>query len=546
MRHAEPAGLSWRRVLLTGTVALLPACQNLRAIEEGKTRIDAVRHDISAARADADATRQQLAPLVEEDGAWLARRSIPVEETDVVPARFYQPASFHAGRSLPLSLILEKIAAKQGIAIHVGGDTLAPRPARSPAGPDRHAAGPARSEDGRGGTAEALVQLNYTGTLRGLLDALANRSGTFWTYRDGSVVFARYKTRTFQIASMPGTSVFTSSVGSQAKMAGESGGGRSAGGADTMQMDFGGTSLVGMGTNLNFWDEANATIQSMLSPAGQAMASAATNSVTVTDTADVIDRVRRFVDRENAVLGRQVSLQVKVFSVKLNHRSQSGIDWNLAFQAGGVNAAAGLGGLGQLVDPAPGASIQQMLGPWKNSRFLVAALQKQGEVTTVVDTSIVTLNNQPAPLAVTNNLTYLSKVSMSQSADRNGGERLYSAEPANLTTGFIMNLMPTLLDNRSVMLQIQLNLSSLISKNPAKVGRDGDGGTITTPETSAIQTLQRASLKSGETLLLTGFRRDDNNNQRKGLFSLFTGDADINRGQEEFVILITPQLIEGV
>ncbi|MGI4856090.1 MAG: hypothetical protein ACRYHA_04035, partial [Janthinobacterium lividum] len=95
-------------------------------------------------------------------------------------------------------------------------------------------------------------------------------------------------------------------------------------------------------------------------------------------------------------------------------------------------------------------------------------------------------------------------------------------------------------------LQIQLNLSSLISKNPAKVGRDGDGGTITTPETAAIQTLQRASLKSGETLLLTGFRRNDNNNQRKGLFSLFTGHADIDKGQEEFVILITPQLIEGV
>ncbi|MGI4856328.1 MAG: hypothetical protein ACRYHA_05270, partial [Janthinobacterium lividum] len=151
MRHAEPAGRSWKRALLTGTVALLPACQNLRAIEEGKTRVDAVRHDIGAARADADVARQQLAPLVEEDGAWLARRSIPVEETDVIPARFYQPASFHSGRSLPLSLILEKIAARQGIAIHVGGDTLAPRPARPSAGPDRHAAGPARSEGGRGG-----------------------------------------------------------------------------------------------------------------------------------------------------------------------------------------------------------------------------------------------------------------------------------------------------------------------------------------------------------------------------------------------------------
>ncbi|MCY0387858.1 secretin N-terminal domain-containing protein [Robbsia sp. Bb-Pol-6] len=539
--------MTWKTMLLGGTVALLSACQNLRTVEEGKARVDAVRSDIDAARVNADSARQLLAPLVEEDGAWLARRSIPIEETDVIPARFHRPASFHSGRGLPLSLILEKIAAGQGIAIHVAPDTLATHPTPPPTGRPPHHGGALRaSVDGKADVGEARVQLNYAGTLRGLLDALANRSGTYWTYRDGSVVFARYKTRTFQIASMPGTSVFASSVGSQVKTTGEggSGSGRNAGEAGSMQMNFGGTSLVGMGTNLNFWEEANTAIQSMLSPAGRVSASIATNSVTVTDTADVIDRIRRFVERENAVLGRQVSLRVQVFSVKLKQASQSGIDWSLAFQAGGVNAAIGAGN----PDGAAlrGALISASSGPWRNSRFLVAALQEQGDVTTVVDTAIVTLNNQPAPLAVTNNLTYLSKISVSQSMASSGGDRLYSAEPANLTTGFIMNLMPTLLDNRSVMLQVQLNLSSLISKGKAAFGPTGANSSITTPETSAIQTLQRASLKSGDTLLLTGFRRDDNDNQRRGLFSLLTGHATTAKQQEEFVILITPQLIEGV
>lgn len=542
MQRADTVERCWKGALLAGALALLSACQNTRTIEEGKARADMVRREIDAARTGGDRSRSALAPLVEEDGAWLARRSVPIEETDVIPARFYQPASFHSGRRLPLSLILEKIATTQGIAIHIARDTLTarqPPAAGAPAGGRRRTTGQT--------SGETHVQLHYTGTLRGLLDALANRSGTYWTYREGSVVFARYKTHTFQIASMPGTSVFTSTVGNQTKTNAEGdAGGKSGAGTDTMRMSFGGTSLVGMGTSLNFWDEANATIQAMLSPAGQATASAATNSVTVTDTADVIDRVRRYVDRENAVLGRQVSLQVKVFSVKLKEGSQSGIDWNLAFQAGGVVAGAGLGDAGGSGDATRGVMIRQLQGPWRNSRFLVAALQEQGDVTTVVDTAIVTLNNQPAPLAVTNNLTYLAKVSVSQNSGPYGGERLYSAEPANLTTGFIMNLMPTLLDNRSVMLQIQVNLSSLISKEEAKVGRDGDGGSIVIPETSAIQTLQRASLQSGDTLLLTGFRREENENKRRGLFSLMAGHANTRKQQEEFVILITPQLIEGV
>ena len=96
------------------------------------------------------------------------------------------------------------------------------------------------------------------------------------------------------------------------------------------------------------------------------------------------------------------------------------------------------------------------------------------------------------------------------------------------------------------MLQVQLNLSSLISKKTVNLGEGASQAHITTPETSAIQTLQRASLKSDETLILTGFKRDNDDNNRKGLFDLFTGYSQIERQQEEVIVLITPQLVEGV
>ncbi len=536
--------------LLGASIALvLGGCQHLKTAKEVQANIDTARSALTDARgttAQPRSPNSALPVLDEEQGAWLARRSVAIEESDVLPSRFYQPASFSSGRSLPLSLVIEQIAAKQRITIHVSGDAFAPPTLASSSGDMSRP--PPRGGDNRGNNSsdfgsgdEPLVQLSYTGNLRGLLDALAGRSGTYWTYREGIVTVSRYKTRTFQIASMPGTSVYTASVGTQANTGSSSGSGAGGGGGDAMQMTSGGNATVGMQSTLSYWDEINATIKSMLSPAGKSTSSTVTNAVTVTDTAENVDRIRRFIDRENAVLGRQVSLKVQAYSVKLKKTSNSGVDWDLAFKAGGLDFSMGLGGSG-----LKGGTLSKLGGPWAGSKAMVAALQQQGDVSTVIDTSVVTLNNQPAPLAVTSNLSYIAKLSVTRTAGEFGGDRMYAAEPASLTTGFMMNLLPTLLDNRSVMLQVQLNLSTLLSKKETNVGKDGDGGKITTPETASIQTLQRASLKSGDTLLIAGFKRETNDNDEKGLFDLRLGSKKSTRDQEEFVILITPQLVEGV
>jgi len=540
-KSAKPTTRSLRICLAIALPLLLGACQNMRTVEEANARVQAVHQNIERLRAERVAASGTEAvnglPMLEEhNGAWIARGSVAIDESDVIPARFYENASFNSSRPLPLSMVAEQIAIEQKVLIHLNADVLKP-----PADQDRviHSA-----QDGSM-RAEPKIHLNFRGTLRGLLDTLAMRSGTYWTYREGAIQFSRYKTRTFQIASMPGKSNYTAQVGNKTttESSGSSGGSGSGSASSAMQMGTGGTASVSTQTDLSYWDEANTTIQSMLSPAGKSTSSTVTNSITVTDTADVIDKVRRFVDRENAVLGRQVHLRVQVYSVKLKTNAQSGIDWNLAFESTGVKFGMGLGTT--LTDTA---SATWLKSPWKDSRLMIAALQTQGDVSTVIDTSIVTLNNQPAPIAVTNNLTYVAKVSVTDlnNGSSGGGGRMYTAEPGLLTTGFILNLMPTLLDNRSVMLQVQLNLSSIISKEKVDLGKNGDNGHITTPETSAIQTLQRASLKSDETLILTGFRRDNNDNQRKGLFDLATGYSKAERQQEEVVVLITPQLVEGV
>jgi len=213
---------------------------------------------------------------------------------------------------------------------------------------------------------------------------------------------------------------------------------------------------------------------------------------------------------------------------------------------------------------------QVFSGRFGNSKFILQALSAQGKVGTVIDTNVVTLNNQPAPVAVTENRGFISKTSLTPGSL--GSASVITMEQDVLTTGFIMNLLPTIMENRSIMLQVQIDLSELkkmerFNANERGTGDLGNGLlpdkkddtskndgiasqiasiSVDAPHTSAIQTMQRASLKSGETLVLSGFRRNYDKNSKQGVISYQGGTKTADQESEEIVVLISPELVEGV
>ncbi|UDM18987.1 PilN family type IVB pilus formation outer membrane protein [Vogesella sp. XCS3] len=502
------------------------------------------------------------AELIERgSGAWFAQRSIVVDEIDTLPTRFAQSASFATGKALALSLITEQVAKEQGITIRLARDIFGITPSKTSSGTGSNpvtsgsAAMPTApigmppipggmSMPGLSGgstanlanDAEPRALLNYSGTLRGLLDAIANKTGTNWTYRNGIVEFSRLVTRTFQIKTMPGASTYSAKVGKSSQSSSASTGGTTGG----MQMNFGSDSSVSMTSELNYWDKLSETVTSMLSSMGKAIPSQMTSSITVTDSADVVERVRRYIDSENAVLGRQVNLSVQVFSVRLTEDSAAGIDWNLVYKAASSGWGSSFKMAGDALTGSGVFGVTMNSGQFAGSSILFKALSQQGRVSTVVNTNVVTLNNQPAPVAVTSNQGYLSKVTVA--AATTGTNPLAGIEQGVVTTGFVMNLLPTLLDNRSVMLQVQIDMSELLELKEASSGES----TIQTPSTSSVQTMQRASLKSGQTLILSGFRRSKNNVSRKGVYAYEGGSKSAGQNDEEIIIVISPQLTEGV
>ncbi|WP_157125648.1 secretin N-terminal domain-containing protein [Pandoraea norimbergensis] len=584
-----------KRLGVLCAITLLAACGTPGML--GKTDANVTQAQ-QAVRSALDAKSATPIRTIEHvDGAWLARHSVAIEATESLPDFFKRNVRFSTGAPLAMSVVLGQIARGNGLTIRVAADVSCDDGGGSGRGGSRGGGGSSKLfQMNCTDSGEPAVPLHYNGTLSGLLDTVAYRSGTHWSYRDGVVQFTRYVTRSFQIKMMPGSSTFSASVGKKSEMkadrgaSGGSGGGGSAGG---VKLDFNADAKVTTESKLDYWADLVKTVSDMLSDGGRVTPSVVTSSLVVTDTAEVMERVKRYIDAENAVLGRQVKLRVQVYSVTLEENSAAGIDWNLVYQSAG-GLVAGLGGPalgGALMARKGGLSVSKIpRGVLAGSTAFIKALSQQGRVSAIIDTTVVTLNNQPAPVAVTQNQGFVAQTSMTPG--NYGGQAVVTAEQSVLTTGFVMNLLPTVMDNRSVMLQVQIDMSDLkkLEKINLRTGKEapsgsdaggkGGGGTSVSvdgkdvkvavdggkdeddkgrhddglgtgtfmqlPLTASIQTMQRASLKSGDTLVLSGFRRKDDSTDRDGIFAYEGGTKEARQRVNEVVIVISPELTEGV
>jgi type II secretory pathway component GspD/PulD (secretin) len=106
-----------------------------------------------------------------------------------------------------------------------------------------------------------------------------------------------------------------------------------------------------------------------------------------------------------------------------------------------------------------------------------------------------------------------------------------------LTTGFILNMTPSIMDDDEIALQFSLDIST-----PPVLTTISS---IQIPSFSGTQIAQRAKIREGETLVLSGFSLKDVGANRQGMFSpntsmLLGGNRSSNNKTRDLVILITP------
>lgn len=391
-------------------------------------------------------------------------------------------------------------------------------------------------------TANSPFTANYSGTLSGLMNLVSAYYGVNWKGEAQGLRFFVMDSKTFRIAALPGDTRLNSSVDSSSNAsAGGTGSSASSGATQT------GTSnnSTGVGfSGLSVWSALESGIKQMLSTGGRVIASPATGTITVTDTPSVLSRVTEYINGQNSALNRQVSVNVRVLSVELTDGDNYGINWdavysNLSsasnpFSVALKTAFPVASGAGNIIISAPATSASR----WAGSSAMISALSTQGRVSELTSSTLVTLNNQPAPVNVGRRVSYLASSSTTQTANVGATTAL---TPGTVQTGFSMTLVPHIIDGKEMLLQYSLDLSSLLRLSTITSGTSS----IQAPDISTSNFIQRVRIQSGETLVVAGFDQDNLSAVSNGIGSAENaalGSRDGTRKRTMLVVLIQPNI----
>lgn len=551
--------MKYTLISLAVAVSLLTACATGPADNATiKAQVEASKSEVQRLLA-ARVAPVEISPVSYSDQSWIPLRKIEKSERDIANAKADTVQIEINQRFNSLNDVAGAVSSLTGLPVFVGSDirsqaasSTAPAAALPVGAPfPGIPGGPLpTSFPSPLGTSSSLptgpitvgspFAANYSGSLTGFMNMVSAYYGVFWKTEASGLRFFLMDSKTYRIAALPGDTRLSSSVESSSN---STGGGAGGAGGSTQSGTSANSTGVGF-SGLSVWSALEASIKQMLGSSGKVVASPATGTITVTDTPSVLSRVTEYVNEQNRSLNRQVSVNVRVLSVELNEGDNYGINWdavyaNLASAANPYSLALKTAfpvatGAGNLIISAPATSASR----WAGSSAMISALSTQGRVSELTSATLVTLNNQAAPVNVGRRVSYLASSATTQTP--NVGSTT-SLTPGTVQTGFSMTLVPHIIDGKEMLLQYSLDLSSLLRLKSITSGTS----TIETPDISTSNFIQRVRIQSGETLVVAGFDQDNLSAVADGIGSpqnTLLGQRNGTTKRTMLVVLIQPNL----
>ena len=415
---------------------------------------------------------------------------------------------------------------------------------------------------------DEAFQLNYTGSLSGLLDYISHKYSIWWKNRKGQVSFYKMETRVFSIYALPVDSTMSASLS----------------GTPTSSDSSSSQTTLSMSTNvaLDFWNKVEEGITQVKGDQGVMSVDRTSGSITVTAPPFVMQKIARYVQTLNEKMSRQVAISVKVLQVALENQDQYGLNLQAIFQNKTLSVATA-----PVFTPTEAVGTLTMTlidatSKWNNSESIIQAISTQGKTSLVTSTSVTTLNNKVAPVQVTTQENYVEKTTIQKdNYDSGNGSTSVEMDTSTLNYGFTMEILPRILDNGRLIMLFSMTLTDLISlttfssagtdpttQNTCTTDSDCASGTCNTTthtcsststsgdtETTVVQLpkmqtrgfVQEIAMRSGSTLVLTGFETVQNKTDTSGVgkprISILGGKAYSTQVRNVLVILLTPEIL---
>ena len=367
-----------------------------------------------------------------------------------------------------------------------------------------------------GGEEVSGGRIVWSGRLENLLDQLSDTFGGEWSYDGSKISFASESTRTFMLHALANQMTVTGTAGT--------------GGSTTNvpQLSVDGT------TTLEMWGEISEAVERMIGDQGVASFSPTTGAITVTARPEVTRRVENYLRYQNSMRLRRVAISVKVLSVRTSDNYDYGVDVSSVIKAAlgdSIGAVTNIndGGISFTLDKNATGSGDVTAALEAEEGIQRASIKHSG--------SLVTLSDQPAPLQVGRQIAYIERVSASTG---DGGSA--SLEPGTVDVGLFMTVLPRIVENDKILMRLSVAVTD--AQTPFRFFEAGDTR-IELPEIETTGFLQNAVVNDGETLVLAGFEKGQNNTQDDGTpGGLWTGgDRSVSRARDLVVLLINAEIL---
>jgi len=387
--------------------------------------------------------------------------------------------------------------------------------------------------------------LNYNGKTSGLLNQATSRLGLSWHFDPElqGVRITYFDTRTFDVWTFGDELEIESTVKSGLLTStgnGDSGSSTSSGGA-TGESGSNQSTKSTYKTSLMSDIESNVKAMLSMQPPGRLYLSRSTGTLTVSDRPEVLNRISAYLKDTNRSITRQVLFNVKVYEVNFSDSDQTAVNWSAVYKSisgkWGFGLSNTVAGISSEAISASGSILDTSSSPWAGSKAVVQALSEQGRVSEVRSPSVTTLNLQPAPIQIGNVQSYVASSSTTTTASVGSSTAL---TPATITSGFNMMLLPKLLDKENMLLMITLSISS----KPIFKDFESNDSKVQTTDYDTKNVAPKVRLRSGETLILTGFDENGDDARKSGVgspsFFGLGGGRTRSTSHSALVVLVTP------
>ena len=285
--------------------------------------------------------------------------------------------------------------------------------------------------------------------------------------------------------------------------------------------------------------------------------------ITVTATKNQLDRLGTYLKRLQKKVQLQVLINVQLLTVTMSQSKTTGIDWSQLYSLGNIKAnwAVGQGTNGASASSSSTAGTSASIGGIIPSNYIsitgsaslsniIRFLKTQGNVQSISNPKILTLNNQPALITSGTQYFYTLKQSANQQGSSGGiASTVQNNIVRSVFAGILLNITPEISDNNMVTLKI----------NPS-ISETADGPVTSTsatrtapPDLSKRQLSSVVTVKSGNRIILGGLIHTVttvNNNKVPilgdipGLSYLFSRKSR-SKEVQELVIIIQPHIIRN-